>query len=151
MKWLWLLSIIISLQSHAEIFVCKDDKNKTIYQDEPCKNQTLRTLQKAPEPSLEDQLIAQDRLDQLKAVSQQRALTAEAERIEQEKRELELEKLALEKQKIELLEKQALAEQNRYPVYVQPRYPHYGRLWPNKYNDSKFNKKYRLRPDRAVP
>jgi hypothetical protein len=142
----------ITTAVQANIFVCKDVNNKTIYQDEPCTNKTIRTLPKAPEPSPEELLSAQQRIDKINERYQERAAAAEAQRIEQEKNDLAQEQLALEKQKIELLEKQALAEENRYPVYVQPRYPsRYGRQGLHRNHDRKFGNQYRLRPQRPAP
>ena len=57
MKYLFLIStLLLSSHAGAEIYVCKDVKNKVIYQDTACKTTTLRTIAKAPEVSLEDQI-----------------------------------------------------------------------------------------------
>ena len=107
---LFLLSF--SLHAFADVFVCKDDKGKTIYQDKPCLNASSRKLEILPAPSIEEQNLAQERIKKITEESQQRAAAAELERQQQEKKDAELEKIALEQRILELLEKQAAAEQN---------------------------------------
>lgn len=84
---------------------------------------------------LADQQLAQERIEKINETFQLRAAKAEADRIEQEKRDIELEKIALEKQRIKLLEQQALAERQPYPVYIYPRFK-------NRYGGQGFNKPY---------
>jgi hypothetical protein len=133
MKTMLIMFAVIALPARADIFVCQDDKNRTIYQDEPCATQTIRTIKNVPGPTPEEQAIAQQRIDQINETYRLRATETELERLEQEKRDIELEKIALEKQRIELLEQQALNERHPYPIYVNPRYRNrYGGPWLNK-------------------
>lgn len=133
MKAILIILSIITLPAHADIFVCLDDKNRTVYQDEPCADKTIRTIKNVPAPTPEEQALAQERIDQIHETSRLRATETELERLEQEKREIELEKIALERQRLELLEQQALNERHPYPIYVNPRYRNrYGGPWLNK-------------------
>jgi hypothetical protein len=142
MKIILIMFAVIALPARADIFVCQDDKNRTIYQDEPCANQTIRTIKNVPAPTPEEQALAQERIDQINESYRLRATETELERLEQEKREIELEKIALEKQRIELLEQQALNERHPYPIYVNPRYK-------NRYGGPLLNKPpYRKFPNR---
>lgn len=123
MKLIFMLSmVLLSIEAHAEIFVCRDAQNKTIYQDKPCALETVRTLEPIPAPSIEEQILAQERIDKLNEISSQRAMAAETERLQQEKNNLEQEKIELEKRKLELVEKQATLDEQpvtRY-IYVNP-------------------------------
>jgi hypothetical protein len=151
MKWLWMFCMLIAIPLHAEIYVCKDDLNRTVYQDEPCERSTMRILQKAPEPSVADQMAAKERLEKYHERSQQLAAQTQAENLERQRQALEEERLALEKQRIELLERQSAAEQNRYPVYVRPMYPpRYGRH-EQRHRNRDFGNQYRLRSRSPAP
>ena len=108
MKHLLLVAaFLLSFEVHAEIFVCKDDKNKITYQEKPCLITTLRTLKNIPDASIEDQTLGRDRINKANEIYHQQALKAEAQRQQLEARDRELEALALERRKVELLEKQA--------------------------------------------
>ena len=136
MKLIFILSIVLlSFRANAEIFVCKDGKGRTLYQDKPCATETLRKLDTLPPPSIEEQTLAQERIDRMNEVSQQRATAAEIERQQQEKNDLEQERIAIERRKLELLEKQAAleAEPARY-IYVNPRF-RYGVQRPHQHRD----------------
>lgn len=130
MKLIFILSIVLlSFKAHAEIFVCRDVKDKTVYQDTPCTTETIRKLEVIPAPSLEEQALAQERIDRLNEISHQRAMAADSERIQQEKNNIEQEKIDLEKRKLELQEKQAILDEQpatRY-IYVNPQLRH---RWP---------------------
>ncbi|MES2637674.1 MAG: hypothetical protein V4605_10130, partial [Pseudomonadota bacterium] len=82
---LMIFTLSLSFQAFAEIFVCKDAKNKITYQDEPCLDETVRTLKNVPDAPIEDQILAQERIKRANELSMQRALMAEAERQQQEK------------------------------------------------------------------
>lgn len=142
MKLPLLFAALVALPVQAEIFVCQDAQNKTIYQDEPCAHQTLRTLKNVPAPTLEEQALAQERIDKINETYRLRAAQTESERLAQEKQDLELERIALEKQRIELLEQQAQNERYPYPIYVNPRFK-------NRYGGPGFNRSpYRNFPNR---
>lgn len=135
MKLIFILSIIFfSIKANAEIFVCKDDKSRTIYQDKPCATKTIRKLETLPPPSIEEQGLAQERIDKMNEMSQQRAATVEAERLQQEKNDIEQERIALEKRRLDLLEKQATLEEEPRYIYVNPRLRH-GITRPHQHSD----------------
>lgn len=115
----FLLALILPYQAQAEIFVCKDGNKQLTYQDEPCPNKTLRKLKNVPDAPLEDQILARERIDRAKALSQERAALAEAARQQQQKEFREMQAIAIEKQKLELLERQTLAaEQSAIPPWI---------------------------------
>lgn len=124
MKLLWTSLLLtstalISFQLHAEIFVCKDNFNKITYQDEPCLDTTIRKLKNVPDAPLEDQILAQQRIDKANALSLQRVQLAETERQQQEKVNREYQAIAIEKRKLELLEKQNLQlQQTILPQWI---------------------------------
>ncbi len=135
MKLLFILSIIfLSFKANAEIFVCKDDKSRTIYQDTPCATETIRKLDTLPPPTIEEQALAQERIDKMNEISQHRAAIAEAERLQQEKNDLEQERVAVEKRRLELQEKQATLEEEPRYIYVNPRFRH-GIIRPHQHRD----------------
>ncbi|MBA3695970.1 MAG: hypothetical protein H0W85_04225 [Methylotenera sp.] len=107
--------------AYGEVFVCKDD-NKTIYQDKQCENITIRKLDILPPPTPEERAQAEERLQRITEQSRQRSTAVEVERQQQEKNDIELEKIGIERRKLELLEKQAAAEQPVTRVYVKPGY-----------------------------
>lgn len=131
MKVLFLLLMLsTALQVQAEVYVCTSDKG-TIYQDKPCASGQTRKLDITPAPTLEEQNAAQQRLQKISEQSQKFEMAAERARQQQAKEAAEQEKLALERRKLELLEQQAVAEQNTkqwvwgYPWYKRPYFPHH--------------------------
>ncbi|WP_020168473.1 MULTISPECIES: DUF4124 domain-containing protein [Methylotenera] len=128
MKLLLMISTLaLSLQAHAEIFVCKNINNKITYQDEPCLDQTIRTLKNVPDAPIEDQIEAHERTRKSTELSQQRALIAETERQQQEKANREYQAIAIERRKLELLEEQSLAlEQTVAPQWIIGARPGFG-------------------------
>lgn len=124
--------LCLSMHVHADVFVCKNDKGGTVYQDTPCNNGVARKLDLLPAPSQEEQEAAQQRLQRINEQSQKFALAAESERQQQERFNLEQERLELERRRIELLEQQTLAEQNANQwVWVNPYYRSaYRNHWP---------------------
>lgn len=146
MKHLLLVAIfLLSFQVHAEIFVCKDDKNKITYQEKPCLNTTLRTLKNIPDAPIEDQILARDRISKANEIYHQQALKAEVERQQSEVRDRELEALAIERRKVELLEKQAAdqAAASRWNGGVRWGY------WPWPYKPYKYGT-HNTRPNRST-
>jgi len=132
---------LVSLESRAEIFVCKDTNNKIIYQDEPCLNTTLRTLKNVPDVPIEDQILARERIDKANALSLQRAQLAETERQQQDKANREYQAIAIEKRKLELLEKQNLeSEQVIVPQWIVGGRTGFGvnRFNPYRYGTNRF-------------
>ena len=143
MKHLLLVAtFLLSFQVHAEIFVCKDDKNKVTYQEKPCLNTTLRTLKNIPDAPIEDQILARDRISKANQIYHQQTLKAEAERQQSEARDRELEAMAIERRKVELLEKQAaeLAAASRWNGGVRWGY------WPWPYKHDS----HRTRPNSST-
>ena len=128
MKLLLMISaLVLSFQAHAEIFVCKNAHNKITYQDEPCVEQTLRTLKNVPDAPIEDQLEAHERTRKSTELSQQRALIAETERQQQEKANREYQAIALERRRLDLLEQQSAAlEQTVAPQWFIGGRPGFG-------------------------
>ena len=128
MKLLLIISVLaLSFQAHAEIFVCKNAHNKITYQDEPCADQTLRTLKNVPDAPIEDQLEAHERIRKSTELSQQRALMAETERQQQEKANREYQAIALERRRLDLLEQQSVAlEQTVAPQWFIGGRPGFG-------------------------
>ena len=113
------LPLLIPSQASAEIFVCKNGANKITYQDEPCLDTTIRKLKNIPDAPIEDQILAQERLNKAQTLSLQRAQLAEAERQQQDKVKREYQAIAIEKRKLELLEKQSLeSEQAMVPQWI---------------------------------
>ncbi len=131
----------LSFETRAEIFVCKDNHNKIIYQDEPCLNTMLRTLKNVPDASIEDQNLARERIDKANALSLQRAQLAETERQQQDKANREYQAISIEKRKLELLEKQNLeSEQVIVPQWIVGGRSGFGvnRFNPYRYGNNKF-------------
>lgn len=126
--------LCLSMHVHAAVFVCKNAKGGTVYQDTPCNNGAVRKLDLLPAPSQEEQEAAQQRLQRINEQSQKFAMAAESERQQQEKYALEQERIALERRRVELLEQQALAEQNANQwVWVNP---YYRSSYRNQWNRS---------------
>jgi hypothetical protein len=117
-----IITLFFSLQAHAEIYVCRDAQKRIIYQDEPCIVEMVRKLKTVPAPSAEELWLAQERIQRLNEISQQRAALAETQRRQDEMYALELEKIDLEKRKLELQEKLALASEQAVPVFVNPNF-----------------------------
>ena len=105
--------MFLAFQAHAEVFKCKDAKNKITYQSNPCLTSTVGKIRKDAAIPEEDRLRAQDRTDAVFEKERQRDAAAERERLARlesaRKFELEQEAKANEKRKIELLERQAIA------------------------------------------
>ncbi|HSI38138.1 MAG TPA: DUF4124 domain-containing protein [Methylotenera sp.] len=113
-----IITLFFSLQAHADIYVCRDNQKRTIYQDEPCAVEMTRKLKILPAPSAEAQLLAQERVRRSNEIWQQRAL----QRRQDEMYALELERLDIEKRKLELLEEQALASEQAVPIFAHPNF-----------------------------
>ena len=128
MKFLFLISALaLSFQTHAEIFVCKNTSNKITYQDEPCVDQTIRTLKNVPDAPIEDQIEARERTRKSIELSQSRALMAENEREQQAKANREYQAIALERRRLDLLEQQSVAlEQTVAPQWFFGGRPGFG-------------------------
>lgn len=116
-----IITLFFSLQAHADIYVCRDNQKRTIYQDEPCAIEMTRKLKTLPAPSAEELLLAQERVRRSNEFWQQRSSLAELQRRQDEIYALELEKIDIENRKLELLEKQALASQ-AMPIFVHPNF-----------------------------
>ncbi|MES2499910.1 MAG: hypothetical protein V4570_05205 [Pseudomonadota bacterium] len=123
---LMIFTLSLSFQAFAEIFVCKDAKNKITYQDEPCSDETVRMLKNVPDAPIEDQILAQERIKRANELSMQRALMAEAERQQQEKSNREYQAIVLERRKLDLLEKQRLELEQSTPLWIIGARPGYG-------------------------
>ena len=110
---LMLFPMLLSSQAYAEVFKCKDTKNKITYQSSPCLTSTVGKVRKDADIPEADRLRAQERIDGLFERERQRDAAAERERLARQesarKFELEQETKANEKRKIELLERQAIA------------------------------------------
>lgn len=108
-----LFVMFFAFQAHAEVFKCKDTKNKITYQNNPCLTSTVGKIRKDADIPEEDRMRAQERIDGVFERERQRDATAERERLARQesarKFELEQEAKANEKRKIELLERQAIA------------------------------------------
>ena len=132
---------LISFEACADIFVCKDNFAKIIYQDEPCQTTTLRTLKNVPDAPIEDQILARERIEKANALSLQRAQLAATERQEQDKANREYQAIAVEKRKLELLEKQNLeSEQVIVPQWIVGGRTGFGvnRFNPYRYGTGRF-------------
>lgn len=117
-----LITLLFSLQVHADIYVCRDDQKRMIYQDEPCAVEMIRKLKGLPAPSAEEQLLVQERIRRLNEISQQRAAMAELQRRQDEMNALALERIDLEKRQLDLLEKQASASEQALPIFIDPNF-----------------------------
>lgn len=111
--FLMLFAMLLTFQAHAEVFKCKDAKNKITYQNSPCLITTVGKIRKDAAIPEEDRMRAQDRLDKDIETERQKRAEQQARRLQNEenakKYELEQEAKANEKRKIELLERQAIA------------------------------------------
>ncbi len=110
MKYLLMLStFLLTFQAHAEIFVCKDGKGRITYQEKPCLTIMVNKLKNIPDAPIEDQILAQNRINKANEMYRQREAKAEVERQQQAAHDRALELIEIEKRKLELLERQTVA------------------------------------------
>jgi hypothetical protein len=111
--FLMLFAMFLASQAHAEVFKCKDAKNKITYQSSPCLIKTVGKVRKDADIPEEDRMRAQNRIDSVFERERQRNAAEEGARLARQesarKFELEQETRANEKRKMELLERQAIA------------------------------------------
>lgn len=110
MKHLLIVStLFISFQVDAEIFVCKDNKNRITYQEKPCLTTMVGKLKNIPDAPIEEQVLAQDRINKANEVYRQRIASEAVARQQQEANDREIEAIEIERRKLELLERQTIA------------------------------------------
>jgi Domain of unknown function (DUF4124) len=142
-----LFAAFISSQAYAEVFKCKDAKNKITYQSSPCLTSTVGKVRKDADIPEADRLRAQERIDGVFERERQRDAAAERERLARQesarKFELEREAKANEKRKIELLERQAIAAEEATKQAKA------ARIAAERAQQAAGNQRLRCRPDYA--
>ena len=145
--FLILFAAITSSQAYAEVFKCKDAKNKITYQSTPCLTNTVGKVRKDADIPEEDRMRAQERIDSVFERERQREEAAERERLARQesarKFELEQEAKANEKRKIELLERQAIAAEEAAKQAKA------ARIAAERAQQAAGNQRLRCRPDYA--
>ncbi len=121
MKQLLMVSaIFLAFQAQAETFKCKNDNGKITYQGTPCLTATVGKIKKAPDVPVEEQVRAQDRLNNTIEMNRQKEAAEEVERQQQEENAKRIaQQKELERQQREesyrkfLLEQEAKAQEKR--------------------------------------
>ncbi|MDP3742858.1 MAG: hypothetical protein Q8Q76_00750 [Methylotenera sp.] len=96
MKYLLIIcAIFFSTHANAEIFICKDKKNKVNAQNFPCEYQTLKKMKEAPAIPIEEQMRANQRFEELKArelkeLAYQKAIREEEDKAYEARKQREL-------------------------------------------------------------
>lgn len=108
--YIFFVLAIFANQAEAEVFKCKDNKGKIIYQEHACQNETIDKLKIMPGPPIEEQIRAQAREDKMR---QDEAAKKAAEEIARKELEKKYQAEILERQQTELLKRQQQEEQHR--------------------------------------
>ena len=111
MKWNLLMFAVLafSASAQAEMFKCKDDRGRAVYQEQPCENSNLRAIGTVKKPGT----VSADEVSRMEAEKAKTRSRLDAQYKAEQEARAEYEKRMMERRRVEALEDQARAQEQQ--------------------------------------